>query len=64
MTRNTSLRSRVLAMEVGDTLTISLDDYGYTTIRSYAYELGLCAERTFTTHRDREARTYTIERTA
>jgi len=57
-----SLRSRVLALAIGESLTVSLADYGYTTIRSYAYELGVGADRKFTTHRDRRERTYTILR--
>lgn len=64
MRDNKSLRARVLALGIGESITISLGDYGYTTIRSYAYELGVGAERKFTTHRDRDARTYTISRVA
>lgn len=51
-----------MALAIGESITVSLADYGYTTIRSYAYELGVGADRKFTTHRDRIARTYTITR--
>jgi len=49
-------------MQVGETLTISADAVGETTIRGYACDLGWRLNRTYRTHRNREARTYTIER--
>lgn len=64
MRDNTSLRSRVLAMEVGEKITIPVSEYGYTTIRSYASDLGFAANRKYSARRDRETRTYTIIRTA
>lgn len=64
MGKNTSLRSRVLAMEVGEIITIPVSEYGYTTIRGYASDLGFATNRKYSTKRNREARTYTIIRTA
>ena len=62
MDKNTSLRARVLAMEVGEEITIPVSEYGYTTIRGYASDLGFAANRKYSTRRDRESRTYTIIR--
>ena len=64
MSKNTSLRARVLAMEVGESITIPVTEYGYNTIRSYASDLGFAANRKYSARRDRESRTYTIIRTA
>ena len=64
MDKNTSLRARVLAMEVGEEITIPVSEYGYTTIRGYASDLGFAANRKYSTRRDRESRTYTIIRMA
>ena len=64
MSKNTSWRARVLAMEVGESITIPVTEYGYTTIRSYASDLGFAANRKYSARRDRESRTYTIIRTA
>ena len=50
-----------MGMEIGDTLSIPVEMYGYSTIRAYAYELG-GLDRKYTTHRDKVAREYTIER--
>ena len=57
-----SLRQRVLEMEVGDIITIPLGVHPYTTIRSYAYELGINTGRSFNSHLNRDTRTYTITR--
>ena len=64
MGNNTSLRARVLAMKVGEEITIPVSEYGYTTIRSYASDLGFAANRKYSARRDRVKRTYTIIRTA
>lgn len=64
MTNNKSLRARVLDLEPGEAITIPVTDYGYTTIRSYASDLGFATQRKFTARRNRELRTYTITRIA
>ena len=51
-------------MEVGETITIPVSEYGYTTIRGYASDLGFAANRKYSTRRNRESRTYTIIRMA
>lgn len=61
---NKSLRQRVLEMAVGEKITISVVEHSYTTIRSYASDLGFATGRSFSTRRNREARTYTIIRNA
>ena len=62
MSTNKSLRAQVLDLEINEELTIPVTLYGYTTIRSYASELGFAANRKYKTSRNKEARTYTIKR--
>lgn len=59
-----SFRQRIIDLSVGEKLTISVDEVGYTTIRSYASDLGFAFKRTYSTHRNKEERTYTITRRA
>lgn len=59
-----SFRQRILDMGVGEQITIPVDRVGYTTIRAYASDLGFAYRRKYSTHRNREERTYTITRTA
>lgn len=49
-------------MKEGEQLTIPVTEYGYTTIRSYASDLGFAYDRRYSTTRNREERTYTIIR--
>ena len=51
-------------MTVGEVITVSADTLGETTLRAYACDLGWRLNRKYRTHRNREARTYSIERTA
>ena len=62
MQTNKSLRASILDLAVNEEITIPLNLYGYTTIRSYASELGFATERKYKTKRNREERTYTITR--
>jgi len=64
MCKNKSLRASILDLAVNEELTIPITLYGYTTIRSYASDLGFATERKFKTKRNREDRTYTITRLA
>ena len=57
-----SLRAQIANMKVGEQLTIPVTDYGYTTIRSYASDLGFAYQRKYSTKRNRQERTYTIVR--
>jgi hypothetical protein len=59
---NISFRKRVIDMEIGDSITIPVDEVGYTTIRGYASDLGFAYNRRYTTHRNRAERTHTITR--
>ena len=59
---NTSFRSRVINMQRGESITIPVEQVGYTTIRGYASDLGFAYKRKYSTHRNREERTYTITR--
>lgn len=60
----TSFRQRVINLETGESITISVEEVGYTTIRGYASDLGFAYNRKYSTHRNRGERTYTITRTA
>lgn len=59
---NTSFRSRVINMQRGESITIPVTEIGYTTVRSYASDLGFAFNRRYTAHRNRAERTYTITR--
>ena len=59
---NKSFRQRVLEMRIGDIITIPVVEYSYTTIRSYASDLGFATGRSYSTRRNREERTYSIIR--
>ena len=61
---NKSFRQQIIAMEKGEKITVSVDVIGYTTIRSYASDLGFAYNRRYTTSRNRASRTYTITRVA
>lgn len=59
-----SFRQQILDMKVGEKITIPVEEKSYTTIRSYASDLGFATERKYSTRRNREERTYTIIRNA
>jgi hypothetical protein len=61
---NTSFRQRIINLLKGESITIPVDEVGYTTIRGYASDLGFAYNRRYSTHRNRADRTYTITRTA
>lgn len=61
---NVSFRQRILNMLPGESLTIPVTEIGYTTIRTYASDLGFAFNRRYSARRNREERTYTITRTA
>lgn len=60
----TSFRQRIIDMGMGDSITIPVEQVGYTTIRTYASDLGFAYNRRYSTRRNRADRTYTITRTA
>lgn len=59
-----SFRRRVIDMEVGESITIPVEEVGYTTIRGYASDLGFAYGRKYSTHRNRAEMTHTITRIA
>lgn len=59
-----SIRSRVVNLQIGESLTIQADEIRPATLRGYACDLGFALERVFTTHIDRKNRQYTISRVA
>ena len=64
MVNNKSLRASILDLAVGEELTIPVALHSYTTIRSYASDLGFAINGKFRTKRNKVARTYTITREA
>lgn len=62
MENTTPLRQKVKQLEVGESLTLTMQEVGYTTLRSYASELGLQFQRKYSTRHNRENRTVTITR--
>lgn len=64
MVKSKSLRASILELAVGEELTIPVSLYGYTTIRTYASDLGFAINGKFRTKRNKVARTYTITREA
>ena len=61
---NKSFRQQIIDLEKGEQITVSVDVIGYTTIRSYASDLGFAYNRKYSTSRNRTSRTYTITRVA
>ena len=61
---DTSFRRRVIDMKYGESITIPVEEVGYTTIRTYGSEIGFAFKRKYSVHRNREDRTYTITRIA
>ena len=64
MEKNKSLRASILELGVGEQLTIPVSAYGYTTIRSYASDLGFAIGGKFRVKRNKTERTHTITREA
>ena len=62
--KDKSFRQTIIDMKKGDVITIPVSMVGYTTIRGYASDLGFAFKRKYSTHRNREERTYTITRVA
>ena len=57
-----SFRQQIIDMQPGESITVPVTEVGYTTIRGYASDLGFAYMRRYSTHRNREERTYTITR--
>ena len=64
MDNTLSLRQRFLALEKNEDMDISLEEFAYSTIASYASDLGFQTGRKFTCRRNRATRSYTVTRTA
>ena len=54
----------MIAMEKGTEMTVPVNAYGMTTVKTYASEIGFALERKYTTTKDRATRTYIIRRIA
>ena len=52
----------MIAMQPGDTLTVPLEKYAPTTVRSYVSDLNFLYLRKYHAERNRATRTYTIQR--
>lgn len=64
MIERKSFRQQIIGLEKGEHITISVDVIGYTTIRTYASDLGFAYNRKYSATRNRATRTYTITRIA
>lgn len=62
-TRKQSIRSRITALEQGESITYSLNEVGYSTLRAYAYTIGLETGNTYSTSINKVNREFTIIRT-
>ena len=52
----------MLDLQPDQELVVSVEDFAYTTIRSYVVDLGWQFGRKYTCRRNREERTYTVTR--
>ena len=52
----------MLDLQPDQELVVSVEDFAYTTIRSYVVDLGWQFRRKYTCRRNREDRTYTVTR--
>lgn len=59
-----SVRKRIVNLALGQSITFSLSDVCYTTLRSYAYNVGVQTGYLYKSSLNRKARTLTITRTA
>lgn len=57
-----SLRNRFDAMKVGEVMAVSIDEYKYPTVRTYASELGMILGRSYTTTFSRATRCVIVTR--
>lgn len=57
-----SLRNRFDAMKVGEVMAVSIDEYKYHTIRTYACEQGMILGRVYTTTFNRATRCIIVTR--
>lgn len=62
MNTKDSLYKRIQLMEIGDIVTVSVDEYAYNTVRRYSSDFGLALNRKYTCHLDRASRLYNIHR--
>lgn len=60
----TSIRSKIAGLDKGESITFSLEDVIYSTIRSYSYTLALETGNTYSTKVNKADRLLTISRTA
>jgi hypothetical protein len=63
-TNPNSLRQHIIALEVGQSIFISMDEHAESTARHYASLLGFKFNRTYRTRIDRANRGYLITREA
>lgn len=59
-----SVRNKIVTMNLGDSLTFSLKEVGYSTLRTYGYTVGVEMGYTYSTKVNRKERLLTITRTA
>ena len=60
--KKTPLMSKVKSMDVGDRISVPCEAYAYNTVRRYTSDLSFMMSRKYSTHLDRETRTFVITR--
>lgn len=63
-TNPNSLRQRMLALEVGDSMFVPIEESAETTVRNYASTLKFIGGRSFKVSRDRDRHGVTVTREA
>ena len=59
-----SIRNKIATLNIGQSITFSLQDVGYSTLRTYGYTVGVDMGYTYSTRVNRKERLLTITRTA
>ena len=59
-----SVRNKIATLSIGQSITFSLQDVGYSTLRTYGYTVGVDTGNTYSTKVNRKERLLTITRTA
>ena len=59
-----SVRNKIATMNLGESLTFSLKEVAYSTLRSYGYTIGIETGNTYSTKVNRKERLLTVIRAA
>ena len=59
-----SVRKKIATMDIGESITFSLNEVAYSTLRSYGYTVGIETGNLYSTKVNRKERLLTVIRTA